>query len=193
MNKEIKGFIKLATKDISKKYRISKNAVVLLQQIFFYQSGSLHKCIASKDTLAISAKISRRQTFTLLKQLQQKGLIRRLRREIVLSTSFLRWLTELKKLHSACQYWSDHFKVKLQWMWKRCGQSIIRLHKKIFNRTSTPEKLHPNNRFNLIRLNNNNSSRKITIFEVKQIINQLSAEELKEMYLEKLIGTDNKS
>ncbi|MBS4014991.1 MAG: hypothetical protein KGZ86_00915 [Candidatus Latescibacteria bacterium] len=185
--KEIKGFIKLATRDICDHYEISKGAVVLIQQIYFYQCGALRKCIASKDTLAKSAKLSRRQTYDLLKILQRKGLIVRKRREILVSTSFLRWLTWLKGLHSACQYWSDHFRVKLQWLWKKCGQSIIRLHKKLFNCTSAPQKPHPNNRLKSSSdFNKNNSVRKLSFLDIKKLILQLSAEQIKELYLEKL-------
>ena len=191
MSKSIKGFIKLATRDICDHYEISKGAVVLLQQIYFYQCGTLRKCIASKDTLAKSAKLSRRQTYTLLKMLQRKGLIVRKRREILVSTSFLRWLTWLKSLHSGCEYWSEHFRVKLQWLWKKCGKSIIRLHKKLFNSTYTPEKPHPNNRLKSSSDFNNNNITKISFVKLKTIIKQqLTAEQLKELYLEKLFETE---
>jgi hypothetical protein len=185
--KEIKGFIKLAQNDITKRYKISKGAVVLVQQIYFYQCGALRKCIASKDTLANSAKLSRRQTYTLLRQLHLKGIIHLKRREILLSTSFLRWLTWLRGLHISCQYWSEHFKVKLQWLWKRCGKSIIRLHKKLFNRTLTYEKPHPNNRLKSSSdFNKNNSARKLSFLDIKKLILQMSAEQIKELYLEKI-------
>jgi hypothetical protein len=185
--KEIKGFIKLAQNDITKRYKISKGAVVLVQQIYFYQCGALRKCIASKDTLANSAKLSRRQTYTLLRQLHLKGIIHLKRREILLSTSFLRWLTWLRGLHISCQYWSEHFKVKLQWLWKRCGKSIIRLHKKLFNRTLTYEKPHPNNRLKSSSdFNKNNSARKLSFLDIKKLILQMSAQQIKELYLEKL-------
>jgi hypothetical protein len=185
--KEIKGFIKLATNDITKHYEISKGAVAILQQIYFYQCGKLRKCIASKRTLATSAKMSKRQTYTILKQLHLKGIIHRKRREILLSTSFLRWLTELKQYHNSCLYWSEHFKVKLQWLWKRCGKSIIKLHKKLFNSTLTPAKSHPNNRLKSYSDFNNNNITKLSFVKLKTIIKQqLTAEQLKELYLEKL-------
>ncbi|MEO0075345.1 MAG: hypothetical protein ABIK31_04460 [candidate division WOR-3 bacterium] len=197
--KQIKGFIVLVEIDLKRKYKISKHGVKLLQQIFFYQCGSKKKCIASKETLAKHTGISKRQLYNLLRQFRLKGLIVRGRREIRLSTSFLRYLMWLHSLYSSCQFWSEHYKVKLQWLWKKCGKSMIKLYKRIFGIkplfTSTAKILHPNNRLkDILSFNMNNRTKidtkkdKMTNLRQKiiEIIDSLSLEEVKEIYLRKV-------
>ncbi len=189
----VSAFISLCSNDIQKKFGISKGAVEVLRQVYFYQHGTLRKCIASKVTIAKHSKLSKRAVYYALKQLQRKGVIRKLRREIVVSTAFLRYYDELKLKYRRIVSWSGYTHIKIQYLWGRCGKSVESIYRKLFaysdNCTSLDKKLHPNSRFNSSELNNN-SRAGLSPGSIRQLviktINNLSADELKEMYLEKL-------
>lgn len=203
------SLVKLFSKDIQRHFGISAGSVEVLRQIYFYQHGSLAKCIAGKNTIAKHSRLSRRAVFYSLRQLHLKGVIHRNRRQIIVSTAFLRYFELLKQKYQRLKSWEYYSKIKVCWLWKKCGQSVENLYRKIFAYgdacTSFEIKLHPNRRLNSSEFNNNRSlasltlrrdksareNEKITQEMVLQVINELSAEQIKEIYLEKLKQKDN--
>ncbi len=194
MRNSYKNFIVLCERDIRKHFEISYNSVLVLRQIFFYQQGNLKKCIASKPTLCKHAQISKRSLYYCLKELQLKNLIHRQRRSIIVSNTFLRYLKYLYELYERCLTWAEFHKIKLQWFWKRCGQSMEKLFCYLRGNSETCtyqlKKLHPNSRLNSSHEFNMNSRSRLRLrLLIQQELERLSAHELKQLYLDKLNNT----
>lgn len=157
-----KGLIALFKKDIKDYYDLNgKGAVKLIEAIFMFNMCQDQVCWASKNRLAKEVGVSKRQIYNLLNSLQIKGIIRRERIKIWITTSFLRFFARLKSLWQGCLLWQEQTKIKLVWLWKRYKQSIHILFAKCFNQKTSPpidEKLHPSLRSPFGDINKSTSS-----------------------------------
>ena len=151
LNVNDKGLITLVGNDIKAAFTLNGAHVIpVIKNIFGKQFYKGRGCFASKATIAKEVGVSERQVFNILSALREHNALAGSPFNILISRSLIEFLEIRKTMVYWMRVWSRHRTVILKVMWIRCGKSVDKMWKTIFNEEVDfipyTKILHTNNR-----------------------------------------------